>query len=255
MRTSGLLPPGLKEAGYVEGQNVAIEYRWAEGQYDRLPALAADLVRRQVAVIVATATLGARGESGDRDNPDVFAVGDDPVQRPRRQPHRPGGNVTGVSFLALHCHQSDWSCCTKSVPKSADHRHARESDQSQMLSRGAKKCRRRRDTLGVQMVVVDAIVERDIEPAFTTSCNSGSDAFLSRSDSILQCRTRKIVALAARHALPTIYPLREFAAAGGLMSYGASLADAFRQAGIYTGKFSRARSRPNCRLCSRPSSS
>ena len=228
---------GLKEAGYVEGQNVAIEYRWADNQNSQLPALAADLAARQVMVIVAMGNAAAlAAKASTATIPIVFEVGSDPVQYGLvASLARPGGNVTGVTFLGGELPAKQLEVLHEAVPKSAiigmlENPANPNSDAVRANVQAAV------DSIGRKLVVAKAIVERDIEPTFTTLVQQGIGSLLIRSDGLFNDRTEMLVALAARHALPTIYPLREFVVAGGLMSYGASLRDALRQVGFYTGK-------------------
>jgi putative ABC transport system substrate-binding protein len=228
---------GLKEAGYVEGQNVAIEYRWADNQNSQLPALAADLAARQVMVIVAMGNAAAlAAKASTATIPIVFEVGSDPVQYGLvASLARPGGNVTGVTFLGGELPAKQLEVLHEAVPKSAiigmlENPANPNSDAVRANVQAAV------DSIGRKLVVAKAIVERDIEPTFTTLVQQGIGSLLIRSDGLFNDRTEMLVALAARHALPTIYPLREFVLVGGLMSYGASLRDALRQAGLYTGK-------------------
>jgi putative ABC transport system substrate-binding protein len=229
---------GLREAGYVEDHNVAIEYRWAENQYDRLPALAADLVRRQVSVIAATggsvSTIAAK--SATPTIPIVFLLGDmDPVRAGVvASLNRPGGNITGVSvlFSALGAKRLELlhelapsiavigMLVNSNVPDTAAQlRDAQEAAQA----------------LGLQLRLQSAGTEDEIAAAFATLVQQGAGALLVGADPFLTSRVDQLVALAARYALPTIYPYRDIPAAGGLMSYGPNLVDSYRQAGIYTG--------------------
>ena len=225
---------GLQEAGYVDGQNVSIEYRWADDQYSQLPALAADLAARQVMVIVAMGNAAAlAAKASTATIPIVFEVGADPVQYGLvTSLARPGGNVTGVTFLGGELPAKQLEVLHEAVPKSAiigmlENPTNPNSDAVRANVQAAA------DSIGRKLVVAKAIVERDIEPAFTTLVQQGIGSLLLRSDGLFNDRTEMLVALAARHVLPTIYPLREFVVAGGLMSYGASLRDALRQVGLY----------------------
>jgi ABC-type uncharacterized transport system substrate-binding protein len=228
---------GLKEAGYVEGQNVAIEYRWADDQNSQLPGLAAELAARQVMVIVAMGNAAAlAAKTSTATIPIVFSVGSDPVQYGLvASLARPGGNVTGVTFLGGELPAKQLEVLHEAVPKSAIigmlENPTNPNSDAVRANVGAAA-----DSIGRKLVVAKAILERDIEPAFTTLVQQGIESLLIRSDGLFNDRTEMLVALAARHALPTIYPLPEFVLAGGLMSYGASLRDALRQAGLYTGK-------------------
>jgi putative ABC transport system substrate-binding protein len=229
---------GLNAAGYVEGQNVAIEYRWAEGQYDRLAALAADLVRRQVAVIVATGglrpALAAKAVTGTI--PIVFTGGGDPVQLGLvANLSRPGGNATGAINLSVAVAAKRLGLLHDLVPNApvigmlVNPSVTPSDTQSNDVQLAAR-------ALGLQTVVLTASSERDFDPAFATLTEKHAGALYVVSDPFFVTQRDQIVALAARHALPAIYGQREFATAGGLMSYGTSLADGYRQAGIYTGR-------------------
>ena len=228
---------GLKETGYIEGQNAAIEYRWAENQYDRLPALAADLVRRQVAVLVAVGNAAAVAAKGATATiPIVFEVGNDPVQFGLVAGlARPGGNITGVTFLGGELTAKQLEVLHEAVPKSAviGLLENPTNPNAEVVRRNVQAAA---DAFGRKLIVAKAIVESDIDPAFTFLVQQRTGAVLVRSDVLFNGRPKLLVALAGRHALPAIYPLREFAAAGGLMSYGASLSEALRQVGVYTGR-------------------
>jgi len=228
---------GLKETGYVEGQNVAIEYRWADDQYNQLPTLATDLAARQVMVIVAMGNAAAlAAKSSTATIPIVFEVGSDPVQYGLvASLARPGGNVTGVTFLGGELPAKQLEVLHEAVPKSAINGML-ENPTNPNSDAVRTNVQAAADSLGRKLVVAKAIVERDIEPAFTTLVQQGIGSLLLRSDGLFNDRTEMLVALAARHVLPTIYPQREFVVAGGLMSYGASLRDALRHVGLYTGK-------------------
>jgi putative ABC transport system substrate-binding protein len=229
---------GLKEAGFVEGQNAAIEYRWAEGQYDRLPELAADLVRRQVTVIVATggnaAGLAAKGAT--TTIPVVFSGGADPVRQGLvASLNRPGGNVTGVVMLISEAEPKRLGLLRELVPTAAliavlvNPNNANVDYQLKAVQEAARD-------VGQQIHILHAITEHDLDTAFTTMSHLRAGALLVGADPFFNSRRDHIVALAARHAIPAIYEQREFAVAGGLVSYGTSIADGYRQVGIYTGR-------------------
>jgi len=229
---------GLRETGFIEGENVAIEYRWAEGQYDRLPALAADLVDRQVSVIVAVAgnAPALAAKAATTSIPIVFVSGGDPVSGGLvASLNRPGGNVTGVSWVATALVRKQLELLHRSVgnpaligalvnPSYPDH-----GVQLGELREGA-------NAINQEINIVLAATAHDIDMAFVSLVQKGANALIVVNDPFFVNRRDQIVALAARHRMPAIYFSREFAAAGGLLSYGASLVDAARQGGIYTGK-------------------
>ena len=228
---------GLKEAGYVEGHNVAIEYRWAEGHYDRLPALAADLVRRQVAEIVTVGTPAAlAAKAASSTIPIVILVGIDPVQIGLvASLNRPGGNATGLAGLAVEVAAKRLEVLHELLRTSAAVALLVNPNNpvTEPETKGVRDAAR---SLGLQLHVLDASTEGEIDAAFGTLIELRAGALLVSVDSFLTNQRDQIVALAARHAVPAIYGVREFAAAGGLMSYGTDLADRFRQVGIYAGK-------------------
>jgi ABC-type uncharacterized transport system substrate-binding protein len=229
---------GLSETGYVEGRNVLIEYRWAEGHYDRLPALAADLVGRQVAVIVA---LGGNApaqaaKAATTRIPIVFVSGGDPVSGGLVASfNRPSGNVTGVSWIA-----------TALVPKRLEllRRMAGNSAMIGALVNPSypdhdlqlRELKEAAAAIGQEINIVHAATPHDIDTAFASLVQQGAGALIVANDPFFLSLRDQIVALAAHHSLPAIYFAREFAVAGGLISYATSLADALRQGGIYTGK-------------------
>jgi len=228
---------GLKEVGYVDGQNVAIEYRWAEGQYDRLPALAAELVARKVAVIAATSTPAAQAAKAVTATvPIVFTTGGDPIKLGLvASLNRPGGNVTGVSNLLTELGSKRLGLLRELVPSItliATLINPNFPDAESEL-RDVEAAAR---ALGLQHTVLRAGSEREIDTAFATMAQQSGGALDVNVDPFFTARRDQIVALAAHHAIPAIYPVRDFAVAGGLMSYGTDFADSYRQVGIYTGR-------------------
>jgi putative ABC transport system substrate-binding protein len=228
---------GLKEAGYVEGHNAAIEYRWAEGHYDRLPALAADLVRRQVAEIVTVGTPAAlAAKAASSTIPIVLLVGVDPVQIGLVAGlNRPGGNVTGLAALTVEVAAKRLEVLHELLPTSAA-LALLVNPNNPLTEPETKGVRDAARSLGLQLHVLDASTEGEIDAAFEKLIELRAGGLLVGADAFLTSQRDQIVALAARHAVPAIYGVREFAAAGGLMSYGTDLADGLRQVGIYAGK-------------------
>jgi putative ABC transport system substrate-binding protein len=228
---------GLKEAGYVEGHNVAIEYRWAEGHYDRLPALAADLVRRQVAEIVTVGTPAAlAAKAASSTIPIVIGVGVDPVQIGLvASLNRPGGNVTGLAGLAVEVAAKRLEVLHELLRTSAAVALL-VNPNNPVTEPETKVMRDAARSLGLQLHVLDASTEGEIDAAFEKLIELRAGGLVVSVDAFLNSQRAQIVALAARHAVPAIYGVREFATAGGLMSYGTDLADAYRQVGIYAGK-------------------
>jgi putative ABC transport system substrate-binding protein len=227
---------GLTAVGFTEGQNVAIEYRFADSQRERLPGLVAELIRLPVAVIVANNIAALAAKAATTTVPIVFATGSDPVVDGLvASLNRPGGNVTGVSFLAGLLGPKRLEMLRQLVPTAAtiailvgtDTLEARIERRDVELAAQA---------LGQQLIVAPVTSEGELDGAFTSIVERGAKALLVGSGPLLTSNRERIVALAARHALPAIYGLREFVVAGGLMSYGASLVEAYRQAGSYAGR-------------------
>jgi putative ABC transport system substrate-binding protein len=226
----GAFRQGLKDSGYVEGQNVAIEYRWAEGRYDRLPALAADLVRRQVAAIAATGgTPSARAAKAATATIPILFVAADPVRDGLvASLNRPGGNVTGVSVFSAELAPKRLQLLRELVPKAgkvAALINPASMDEAEALTR-----------VGLPLLTITAAAESDFEPAFIQAAQQGVEALLVTADPFLNSQRAQIVALAARHSLPAAYPWREYVEAGGLMSYGTSLTGTYRQVGQYVSR-------------------
>jgi len=228
---------GLGEEGHVEGQNMAIEYRYAEGHDDRPSALAADLVGRKVDVIVAAGGPASRAaKEASQTIPIVFTIGGDPVATGLvASLSRPGGNVTGVTWLAVELMSKRLELMSELVPQ------ARAiallvnpaSRQTERVVRDVQEGPRPR---GVQLPLLKAGSESEVDAAFASLVQGPAGALVVQPEPFLNSRRQQIVALAARHAVPAIYPLREYATAGGLISYGPSLTAVYRQAGIYTGR-------------------
>jgi putative ABC transport system substrate-binding protein len=228
---------GLKQSGYVEGQNLAVEYRFADNQLDQLPALTADLVRRQVAVIVTGGNASSlAAKAATTTIPVVFSTGDDPVEIGLvSNLGRPGGNVTGVSFLStatLAAKRLD--LLHQLMPKVLTIAYLRNPS-NRILEHELREVKRAAEALGLQILVLDVDSERGLEAAFARLVQERAVALFVGGDSLFNSLRDRLVALAARQTLPTMYYLREFTAAGGLISYGASITEAYRQAGIYAG--------------------
>jgi putative ABC transport system substrate-binding protein len=228
---------GLNETGYVEGQNVTIEYRWAQGQYDRLPALASDLVHRQVTVIAAAGippTVAAKAATSTI--PIVFVLGIDPAEFGLVAGlNRPGGNITGAAILSVELSAKRLDLLHELLPTASvvaalvNPTNPRTEPETRSLQDAAR-------SLGLQLHILPASTASEIDAAFGTLAALRVGALAVTGDPIFTNRKDQILALAAGHAVPAIYEWREFAIAGGLMSYGPDLADSYRQAGVYTGK-------------------
>ena len=229
---------GLRDAGYVDGQNVKVEYRWAYGQYDRLPQLAAELVQQQVAVIVASggepSVMAAKAATSR--TPIGFGIGGDPVKLGLvASLNRPGGNITGVSLLTSSLEAKRVGLLGELVPKAAviaaliNPNYAQAQAQEAEVQDAAR-------TIGRQIVLVHATTEAEFEPAFARFKQQRACALVVAADPFFNGRRNLLVALAARDRLPAVYEFREFAAAGGLMSYGTSLIGAYRQYGAYAAQ-------------------
>jgi putative ABC transport system substrate-binding protein len=230
---------GLSEAGYVESRNVAIEYRWAEGHYDRLPALAADLVRRQVAVIAAAGTQSAlAAKAATTTIPIVFSTAADPVAEGLvASLARPGGNATGVNNLATELVQKQIEKLHQMVPAATAIAALVNPTNPTLAEPATKAVQAAGRTLGLKMIhIIQASTERDIDAAFATLFRLGAGALVVCPDTFFTSRRDQIAALAIRHAIPVIYHLRELPAAGGLMSYGPSATDGYRRVGIYAAR-------------------
>ena len=228
---------GLQQIGYVEGRNITTEYRWAEGHYDRLPALARDLVGHRPAVIAATGGLASAlaAKAASKDIPIVFLMGDDPVKFGLvTSLNRPGGNLTGVSFLAPALEAKRVELLRELVP-TAGTIAVLVNPNSPGAEGRLRDVREAAGLLGQQLSIVSASSEDDFEVAFANVARQAG-ALIVVSDPFFTSRRDQLTALAAGHRIPAIYHDREFAAAGGLMSYGASLAGAYQEVGVYTGR-------------------
>jgi putative ABC transport system substrate-binding protein len=227
---------GLKEAGFIEGQNVVIEYRSAEDQAVRLPVLVADLFHQQVALIVGNTPSTLAAKAATTTVPIVFVTGNDPVITGLvASLNRPGGNATGVSFLSSAVGTKRLELLRQLVPKAAAlamlvDPNTPESETERRDVRAAAQA------IGQELIVVEAGSDHDIDTAFTTFVQRGAGALFVGISGFFNSRRERLAALAARHAVPAIYPWREAVQTGGLMSYGTSITDAYRQAGVYAGR-------------------
>jgi putative ABC transport system substrate-binding protein len=227
---------GLNEAGFVEGQNVAIEYRYADNQLERLPGLVTELIRLPVAVIVGNVNAALAAKAATTTVPIVFATGSDPVVDGLvASLNRPGGNVTGVSFVSGLLGAKRLEMLRQLVPTAATI--------AMLVETHTLEARiERRDVelvaqaLGQQLTIAPVSSEGELDGAFTSIVGRGAKALLVGTGPLLTSNRERVVALAARYAIPAIYALREFVEVGGLMSYGASIVEAYRQAGIYAGR-------------------
>jgi putative tryptophan/tyrosine transport system substrate-binding protein len=227
---------GLKEAGFVEGQNVAIELRFAEGRSDRLPGLVADLIHKSVAVIVANNPAAVVAKAATITVPIIFITGSDPVRDGLvASLSRPGGNITGVVFIVSDLGAKRLELLRQLVPNATTigvlvnpNTPETEAERRDLLAASLR--------VGQQLSILDVGSDRDIENAFATLVQRGAGAALIGAGPFLTSHRQQLVALAARSRLPTMYPLREYIAAGGLISYGASITEAYRQAGVYAGQ-------------------
>jgi putative ABC transport system substrate-binding protein len=240
---------GLKALGFVEGQNVAIEYRWADGQYNRLPLLASELSSRHVAVIAATGgdVSGVAAKAATNTIPIAFIVGDDPVKLDLVSSlNRPGGNATGVSVFTSELGSKRLELLHEFVPKASvlgllvNPNYPGSAPEVAEVQAAAR-------SIGARLVVLNASSEHDLGAAFETLAHYQVTALLVGADALFVSRRDQVVALAAHHSMPSIYDLREYTEVGGLISYGTS--HMYRQVGVYCGRILRASSRQTC-LCS-----
>jgi putative ABC transport system substrate-binding protein len=232
---------GLKETGYIEGQNVAIEYRWAEDRYDRLPALAAELVDRRVSVIATglntSAALAAKAAT--TTIPIVFLMGGNPVEaRLVTSLNRPGGNVTGVTTLNVEITPKRVEVLRELLPTTSIMAVLiNPLNNPAIVEAERRQAREAANSLGLQMIhVLQASTERDLDDAFSTLVQRRAGGLVITADTFFSGKSVELAALAFRHAVPTISPYREFVAAGGLMSYGGSVTELYRLIGVYTGR-------------------
>ncbi len=238
---AGILPAfreGLREAGYVEGENVTIDYRWAEGDYDRLPAFAAEFVRRNVDLIAATGGIAAlrAAKAATATIPIVFTSGSDPVAEGLvASLARPGGNLTGISFLTTQLYPKRLQLVSEAVPQAqsvamlTNANGPNTGDNLQEAAAAAEK-------LGKKFIPLRVATDADFEPAFASLEKQKIAVLVVQTDPFIDFRVDQLVALAARYRTPAIYGFRQFPLAGGLMSYGVSIAGVYRQAGQYAGK-------------------
>jgi putative ABC transport system substrate-binding protein len=227
---------GLGETGYIEGHNAAIEYRWAEGSYDRLPALAADLVHRKVDVIATVGTPSAlAAKSATSTIPIVFSVGDPVGNGLVASLARPGGNLTGISILTVELMPKRLELLSELAPQ-AGVIALLVNPNNAIAERIMRDVQEAAHAKAVQLHILKASTESEIDAAFATLVQLHIGALLVGTDGFFSSRREQLVALASRHAIPAIYEYREFAAAGGLISYGTSIPAANRQIGIYVGK-------------------
>jgi putative tryptophan/tyrosine transport system substrate-binding protein len=232
----GAFRQGLSDAGYVEARNVTIEYRWAEGRYDRLPEMAAELVGRQVAVIAATGGAELAAKAATATIPIVFTTGGDPVELGLvASLNRPGGNLTGVTFLASDLGAKRLELLRQFAPN-AKTIAMLMNPTYQPTAAEVRDVQAAARTLGLKINVLNASTGGEIDTAFATLERERPDALIVGGDPILLGRRDQVVPLVAGHTLPTIYPQREYVDAGGLMSYGTSLIDGYRKTGVYTGR-------------------
>jgi len=229
---------GLEQTGYIEGRNVAVDYRWGEGRYDRIPALADDLVKRQVAVIVAiggsNAALAAKAATSII--PIVFITGDDPVSQGLvTSLNRPGGNATGINIFASEMEGKRIGLLRDLVPNNESIAVLLNPAYS-AFNLQRDEVRTAANLVRQQILLLTASDDRELHASFTALVGARVGALLVVAEPFFNSRREQLVALAARHAIPTLYGVREYTVAGGLMSYGTSLVEAYRQVGIYTGR-------------------
>jgi putative tryptophan/tyrosine transport system substrate-binding protein len=229
---------GLKETGYIEGQNLTIEYRWAEGRNDRLPALATDLIRRPVAVIAASTTPSALAlKAATTTIPIVFFVAGDPIALGLvASLNHPGGNLTGTTTLTLEVGQKWLQLLHEMVPTATTFALLVNPTSPNLAEAQSLDLQKAARALGLQVHLLQASTDQDFDTVFATLAKLRAGGLVISSDSFFFTRSEQLAALAAQHAVPAIFGFREFAAAGGLMSYGASVTDQHRTLGVYIGR-------------------
>jgi putative ABC transport system substrate-binding protein len=229
---------GLKETGYIEGQNVAIEFRWADGQYDQLPALASDLVRRQVAVIVTAGGEGSAfaAKAASSTIPIVFNVGRNPVGLGLvASLGHPGGSITGINLFSAELAAKRLGLLHDLTPATSVVAHL-VNPKFPVTEDSVREVEKAAGVIGLQIVLVKASSESEIDAAFATIFQNGARALLVGADPFFRGQREHIAVLSARYAIPAIYEFRDFVEAGGLISYGTSLTEAYRQEGVYAGR-------------------
>jgi putative tryptophan/tyrosine transport system substrate-binding protein len=228
---------GLSDAGYVEGQNVVIEFRWADGQYDRLPALAADLVRRRIAVIFANTPGVQAAAVATTTIPIVFAVSGDPVKDGLvASLNRPGGTVTGVTQTNVEVTPKRLELLHELVPTANIMALLVNPTGPTLAEAASTNLQAASRTLGLELAILNASTERDFDEVFGKLFQLRAGGLVIGSDPFFTSQSERLAALSVRHAVPTIYQYREFAVAGGLLSYGGSITDSYRLGGVYTGR-------------------
>ncbi|HXQ82594.1 MAG TPA: ABC transporter substrate-binding protein [Xanthobacteraceae bacterium] len=229
---------GLGETGYADGHNVTIEYRWAEDQYDRLPAMVADLVQRQVAVIAATTTPAVlAAKAATTTIPIVFETAADPIQLGLvASLNRPGGNVTGVTQMSVGLVPKDLELLHELLPTARVIVLLVNPANSTLAETESREVLAAAHTFGLELHVLNASTERDFDAVFANIIQLRAGGLVIGTDGYFTSHSEQLAALAARHAIPTVYKGREFAAAGGLMSYGGDITDSYHLTGIYTGR-------------------
>jgi putative tryptophan/tyrosine transport system substrate-binding protein len=238
VRQAAAFRKGLNETGYVEGQNLMVEYNWLEGRYDRLPALMADFVRRRVAVIVAFANVPAlAAKAATTTIPIVFGVGQDPVRMGLvASLARPGGNATGINFFSQEAIAKRLGLLHDLVPKAVRIAALVNPANPSATEATVRELSEAAQALGLQIAVLNASTSREIEAAFSTLVSDRADAVFVAPDSFFAGRPVQFVTLAAHYRIPAAYTQRDFVEAGGLMSYGTDIPDMYRQVGVYTGQ-------------------